>query len=60
MLSIEPQLASGLSEVRYSLAELLREVRVERASSDLGKEFVDQDEIKKRFSNKKRVRRRKS
>lgn len=52
--------ASKLKEVRYSLRELLSEVQQEREGSSIGQEIVDQMEIEKLFSSKKKVRRGKS
>jgi hypothetical protein len=52
--------ASKLKEVRYSLRELLSEVQQEREGSSIGQEIVDQTEIGKLFSSKKKVRRGKS
>lgn len=52
--------SSPLKEVRYSLSELLSEVHQEREGSTLGQEMVDQSEIGKLFSSKKKVRRGKS
>lgn len=49
-----------LKEVRYSLRELLSEVQNEREGSSIGQEIVDQSEIGKLFSNKKKARRGKS
>lgn len=46
-----------LKEVRYSLRTLLTEVQQEREGSTIGQEIVDQSEIEKLFSKKKRVRR---
>lgn len=46
----------GLREVRYSLRELMREVQAERESSSIGQEIVDQSEISKLFTRKKRPR----
>lgn len=51
---------SGLHEVRYSLADLLKEVQSEKETSTLGQEIVDQTEISKLFNRKKKVRRGKS
>ncbi|MGA1204826.1 MAG: hypothetical protein ACO3ZW_03315 [Opitutales bacterium] len=49
-----------LHEVRYSLTDLLKEVKAERESSSIGQEIVDQEEISKVFNRKKKVRRGKS
>ena len=49
-----------LQEVRYSLREILQEVRAEKETSSLGQEIVDQSEISKLFTSKKRKRRGKS
>jgi hypothetical protein len=58
----EQQTSSGvgkasLSEVRYSLREILKEVQAEREGSSIGQEIVDQSEIGKLFNRKKKVRR---
>ena len=45
---------NSVSEARYSLREMLQEVELERTHSDLAREFVDQDEITKRFSRRKK------
>jgi hypothetical protein len=47
----------SLTEVRYSLRELLKEVQAEREGSSIGQEIVDQSEIGKLFNRKKKVRR---
>jgi len=52
-----PPTQSLLKEVRYSLRTLLSEVQQEREGSTIGQEMVDQSEIEKLFSKKKRVRR---
>lgn len=49
----------GLQEVKYSLRDIMEEVKAERESSTIGQEIVDQTEISKLFSRKK-VRRGKS
>ena len=49
-----------LQEVRYSLKEILEEVRAEKETSSLGQEIVDQTEISKLFTSNKRKRRGKS
>lgn len=46
----------GLQEVRYSLSELLREVKEEQHDSAFGQELVDQADIAKLFTQKKRGR----
>jgi hypothetical protein len=51
------QRASLLREVRYSLRQLLTEVKQEREGSTIGQEIVDQTEISKLFTSKKRSRR---
>ncbi len=43
-----------ISEVRYSLAELLREIEVERRESSFAMETLDQVEIQKMFANRRR------
>lgn len=47
-----PALPAGLSEVRYSLPEMLRELKAERASASFAMEKVDQTEIAKLFKTK--------
>ena len=49
-----------LQEVRYSLKEILEEVRAEKETSSLGQEIVDQTEISTLFTSNKRTRRGKS
>ncbi len=51
-----PTPAPGLSEVRYSLSELLREVQLERNAPAFAVEKLDQVEIAKLFQ-KNRPRR---
>ena len=57
--------ATGLSpqvgEVRYSLAEMLREIELERRESSFAMETLDQVEIQKMFASRRRrdVRRKK-
>jgi hypothetical protein len=51
---------SGLQEVKYSLRDIMEEVKEERESSTIGQEIVDQTEISKLFNRKKKVRRGKS
>ena len=46
-----------VSEVRYSLAEMMEAVQAERHESALGRELVDSTEIEKMFSN--RIRKKK-
>jgi hypothetical protein len=43
-----------VTEVRYSLAELLREIEVERRESSFAMETLDQVEIQKMFANRRR------
>ena len=45
----ESTTASPLSEVRYSLTELMEKAQAERSSSVLAKELVDQEEMNKMF-----------
>ncbi len=45
-----------MTEVRYSLKEMLREVARERKESKMGREIVEQSEIQTLFKNKKRKR----
>lgn len=52
-----PTPSTGLAEVRYSLPQLLREVELERSSRMFAMEKLDQIEIAKMFSKKKRPRR---
>ncbi len=42
-----------ISEVRYSLPEILRELRVERSASAFSMEMLDQVEIAKTFQGRK-------
>jgi hypothetical protein len=49
--------STGLSEVRYSLRDLIEEVQAEREGSSIGQEIVDQSEISKLFNRRKKVRR---
>lgn len=44
--------ALQIAEVRYSLPELLRELKVERAAGTFAMEKLDQTEIGKLFKNK--------
>jgi len=48
------QVNSHIKEVRYSLAEMMDEVRAERKQSALGREMVDSTEINKMFAGRKR------
>lgn len=43
---------SAITEVRYSLPDLLRELQVERAASSFSMEKLDQTEIGKLFKTK--------
>lgn len=52
----QPALSPGLSEVRYSLPELLKEVQLERNAPAFAVEKLDQVEIAKLFQ-KNRPRR---
>ena len=45
---------SQIGEVRYSLAEMLREIEVERRESSFEMETLDQVEIQKMFANRRR------
>ena len=47
-----PALPPGLAEVRYSLPELLHELKAERASASFAMEKLDQAEIGKLFKTK--------
>jgi hypothetical protein len=49
-----PPLATILSEVRYSLPAMLKEIEVERRESGFSMEILDQVEIGKMFVNKRR------
>ncbi len=49
-----PEGRQQISEVRYSLAELLREIEVERRESSFAMETLDQVEIQKMFANRRR------
>ena len=55
-----PPPASAISEVRYSLPQLLREVQEERRAPAFAMEKLDQVEIAKLFTKNKRPRRAKS
>lgn len=46
---------SRVSATRYSLAEMMREVRAERKVSALGRELVDVHEIETMFSKRRRI-----
>ncbi len=46
---MEPATPSPLSEVRYSLKELMQKANAERSDSVLAKELVGQDEMTKMF-----------
>ena len=50
-------LQGPISEVRYSLREMIEAVQSERRDSALGRELVDSTEIEKMFS--KRIRKKK-
>ncbi len=43
-----------IGEVRYSLAEMLREIEVERRESSFAMETLDQVEIQKMFATRRR------
>lgn len=49
--------AEKIMTVRYSLPQLLAEIRLERANSQLAMEKLHQAEITKLFSSKPKVRR---
>jgi hypothetical protein len=53
MIQEKPQPALGLNEVRYSLPQLLREVKLEREAPAFAMEKLDQVEIGKLFSRKR-------
>jgi hypothetical protein len=48
--TVDPKIA--IAEVRYSLPELLAEIRAERAASTFAMERLDQTEIGKLFKSK--------
>lgn len=52
-MSTAPKNPPALTEVRYSLPELLREVEVERAAPAFAMERLDQVEIAKLFTKGK-------
>jgi len=52
--ALAPAPAPQICEVRYSLAEMLREIEVERRESSFAMETLDQLEIKKMFANRRR------
>ena len=43
-----------IGEIRYSLAEMLQEIEVERRESSFAMETLDQLEIKKMLANRRR------
>lgn len=47
-----PAVATALAEVRYSLPEMLEELRAERSTSTFAMEKLDQHEIGKLFKAK--------
>lgn len=51
-------LQGPVSEVRYSLREMMEAVQSERRDSALGRELVDATEIEKMFTNRIRKKRR--
>ncbi len=51
-------LQGQVSEVRYSLREMMEAVKAERRDSALGRELVDTTEIEKMFSNRIRKKKR--
>ena len=53
-----PPLQGPISEVRYSLGEIVEAVQAERRDSALGRELVDTTEIEKMFSNRIRKKKR--
>ncbi|MDB6115073.1 MAG: hypothetical protein JWQ83_2060 [Lacunisphaera sp.] len=55
-----PASTAAISEVRYSLPQLLREVQEERRAPAFAMEKLDQVEIAKLFTRNKRPRRAKS
>lgn len=50
----DPLEEEAIAEVKYSLRELLAEVREERNLSQFARQAVDQEEIGKMFSRKRR------
>ena len=44
----------AISEVRYSLPEMLREIEIERRESSFAMETLDQVEIQKLFASRRR------
>lgn len=52
----DPDKLPGLAEVRYSLPELLRELRLERTTGSFAMERLNQLEIGKLFQNKAKRR----
>lgn len=48
-LSAVPQ----ISEIRYPLPDMLREIELDRKESALGRDTLDQVEIKKLFANRR-------
>jgi hypothetical protein len=55
-----PRPLGGLTEVKYSLPEMLEELKAERATSSFAMERLDQHEIGKLFKAKTPRRRAKS
>jgi hypothetical protein len=49
-----PAQTSPISEVRYSLTTMLREIDQERRESSFSMETLDQVEIQKMFANRRR------
>lgn len=49
---VAPPPLAGLAEVRYSLPEMLEELKTERATSSFAMEKLDQKEIGKLFKAK--------
>ena len=45
---------ANIGEVRYSLAEMLREIELERRESSFAMETLDQVEIQKLFATRRR------
>ena len=48
----QPLIRSKLSEVKYSLPEMIEELKAERASASFAMEQLDQQEIGKIFKSK--------
>jgi hypothetical protein len=51
-----PLATTQIAEVRYSLPEILAEIRLERSTGSFAMEKLDQAEIKKLFKAKRRAK----